>query len=129
MDRGGIENGNFEEFIARQKTFIKRCSEGGIPLTDRQQVDQLFTALKQQREINIKSIKDFFYDAYSEREQQTFELLATKIRHAWNNRTTPAQLGNMAVTSHVAAVNSRAMTSGEIKISIRELQQDLSQKC
>ena len=66
----GIENGNFEEFIARQKTYIKRCSEGGLPLTDLQQVDQLFTALNKQREINIKSIKEFFYDAYPERDQQ-----------------------------------------------------------
>jgi hypothetical protein len=124
----GIENGNFEAFLARQKTYIRRCSEGGQPMTNLQQVEQLCKALEGQREINIKTIRDFFYDAFPEREDQTFDRLLSKVRNAWNNRTAPVHRAHMAVTAHVAAVNARAMTPGEIKLSIRELQQEQSKR-
>ena len=76
----------------------------------------------------MKTIKDFFYDAFPYREDQTFDRLLYKVRNAWNNRTAHVKAAQMAVTSHVAAVNSRALTSGEIKISIRELQQEQAKR-
>ena len=124
----GTENGNFEEFIARQKTYIRCCSEGGQPLTDLQQVDQLCKALEKQREINMKTLKDFFYDAYPDREHQTFDRLLNKVRNAWNNRTISTKAAHLAVNSNVATTVCSALPTQELKTVIREAQQILSKR-
>ena len=72
----GIEQGNLEAFMSRQRHYIKSRADAEMPLTELQQVEQLFKALEKQREINVDSIKQFFYNEFPQRADQTFDRLA-----------------------------------------------------